>query len=53
MPRQRRIFDGALKAKVALDAIRGLKTVSELASQHKVSPARDTFMTDTPSGSLS
>ena len=36
MPRKRRLFDGAFKAKVALDAVRGLKTVSELAAFHKV-----------------
>ena len=43
MPRKRRLFDGAFKAKVALDAIRGLKTVSELASQHKVHPTQITL----------
>ncbi|WP_010582138.1 IS3 family transposase [Schlesneria paludicola] len=36
MPRSRRKFDGPFKAKVALDAIRGLKTTSELVSIHKV-----------------
>ena len=40
MPKKRRLFDGAFKAKVALEAIRGLKTVSELASQHKVHPTQ-------------
>lgn len=40
MPRKRRVFDGSFKAKVALDAMRGLKTVSELASQHKVHPTQ-------------
>lgn len=43
MPRQRRIFEGAFKAKVALDAIRGLKTVSELASLYKVHPTQITL----------
>lgn len=43
MPRQRRMFDGAFKAKVALDAIRGLKTVSELAALHKVHPTQITL----------
>ena len=43
MPRKRRVFDGAFKAKVALDAVRGLKTVSELASQHKVHPTQITL----------
>jgi transposase len=40
MPRRRRIFDGSFKAKVALDAIRGLKPVSELASLYKVHPTQ-------------
>ena len=40
MPRKRRVFDGTFKAKVALDALRGLKSVSELASQHKVHPTQ-------------
>lgn len=34
MPRKRRVFDGTFQAKVALDALRGLKSVGELASQH-------------------
>ena len=40
MSRKRRLFDGSFKAKVALDAVRGMKTVSELASQHKVHPTQ-------------
>jgi putative transposase len=40
MPRKRRVFDGTFKAKVALDALRGLKSMSELASQHKVHPTQ-------------
>lgn len=40
MSRRRRKFDGAFKARVALDAIRGLKTVSELAAIHKVHPTQ-------------
>ena len=43
MPRKRRVFDGTFKAKVALDALRGLKSVSELASQHKVHPTQITL----------
>jgi putative transposase len=37
------LFDGTFKAKVALDALRGLKSVSELASQHKVHPTQITL----------
>ena len=37
------MFDGAFKAKVALDAVRGLKTVSELAAFHKVHPTQITL----------
>lgn len=43
MPRKRRVFDGTFKAKVALDAVRSLKTVGELASQHKVHPTQITL----------
>ena len=43
MPRKRRVFDGTFKAKVALDAVRGLKSLSELASQHKVHPTQITL----------
>jgi transposase len=43
MPRKRRLFDGTFKARVALDALRGLKSVSELASQHKVHPTQITL----------
>lgn len=38
MARTRRRFDGNFKAKVALEAIRGLKTISEIAKQFKVHP---------------
>ena len=38
MARTRRRFDAGFKAKVALEAIRGLKTISELAKQFKVHP---------------
>ncbi len=43
MPRKRRLFDGSFKAKVALEAIRGLKTVSELAAFYKVHPTQITL----------
>ena len=36
MPRKRRLFEGPLNARMTLDAIRGLKPVSELASFHRV-----------------
>ena len=36
MARKRRIFGSAFKAKVALDAIRGLKTIGELVKQYQV-----------------
>ena len=32
MSRKRRLFEGAFTAKVALDAVRGLKAVSELVA---------------------
>ena len=35
MARKRRLFEASFKARVALDAVRGLKTVSELAALHK------------------
>lgn len=38
MARTRRRFDGVFKAKVALEAIRELKTISEIAKQFKVHP---------------
>lgn len=38
MARTRRRFDGKFKAKVAVEAIRGLKTISEIAQQFKVHP---------------
>ncbi len=43
MPRKWRLFDGAFKAKVALEAIRGLNTVSELAALYKVHPTQITL----------
>jgi transposase-like protein len=35
---QRRQFTGDFKAKVALEALRGGKTVQEIAGRHKVHP---------------
>jgi len=40
MSRKRRLFEASFKARVALDAVRGLKTVSELATLHKVHPSQ-------------
>jgi len=37
---QRRQFPGALKAKVALEAIKGDKTVNQIASMYQVHPNR-------------
>ncbi len=43
MARTRRRFDGKFKAKVALEAIRELRTVSEIAKQFKVHPNQVTL----------
>lgn len=40
MPRKRRSFSAAFKGKVALDALKGLKTISELAKQYQVHPTQ-------------
>ncbi len=40
MPAQRRQFTAEFKAKVALEAIKGIKTASELASQYNVHPVQ-------------
>ena len=36
--RKRRTFSDKFKAKVAIDAIRGVKTLEELATEYKVNP---------------
>lgn len=36
MARKRRIFNAPYKAKVALEAIKGHRTISELAAKHKL-----------------
>jgi len=36
MPRKQRVIDAIFKAKVALEAVCGVKTVSELAQQFRV-----------------
>lgn len=38
MTRQRKTFSADFKAKVALEAIRGVATTAEIASRHKVHP---------------
>lgn len=43
MARTRRRFDGKFKAKVALAAIRGLRTISEISKQFKVHPNQVTM----------
>lgn len=40
MARKRRVFSSTFKAKVALDAIREVKTIAELAKQHQVHPTQ-------------
>ena len=43
MARKRRRFDAAFKAKVALEAVRGAKTINEVAQQFKVHPNQVTL----------
>lgn len=38
MTRKRRQFSAKFKAKVAVDAIKGIKTLSELSTEYKVHP---------------
>jgi transposase-like protein len=38
MKRKKRTFTDQFKAKVALDAIKGIKTLAELATEYKVHP---------------
>jgi putative transposase len=40
MPTQRKQFTAEFKAKIAVEAIRGVKTTSELASQYGVHPVQ-------------
>ena len=42
MGRQRRIFSSALKARVAIQAIKAHHSVSELAGEHQVHPSQIT-----------
>lgn len=43
MPRVRRRFDAKFKSRVALEAVRGLKAISEIAKQFKVHPNQVTL----------
>jgi transposase-like protein len=38
MGRQRRTFTDKFKARVAIEAVKGVKTLAELAAEHKVHP---------------
>ena len=40
MKRTKRVFSSAFKAEVALEAIKGVKTVSELAQEYELHPAQ-------------
>jgi putative transposase len=42
MGRQRRKFSSALKARVAIEAIKGHRSISELAGEHQVHPSQIT-----------
>ena len=42
MGRQRRKFSSALKARVAIEAVKGHRSVSELAGEHQVHPSQIT-----------
>ena len=37
---KRKLFTGAQKAKVALEAVRGTKTINEIAQEHGVHPTQ-------------
>lgn len=40
MSRKRRNFSPSFKAKVALESVKGLRTISELAQKHKLHPTQ-------------
>lgn len=40
MARKRRSFTPAFKAKIALEAVKEIKTISEIAQKHKVHPTQ-------------
>ena len=41
MKRTKRVFSSAFKAEVALEAIKGVKTLSELAQEYELQPCTD------------
>lgn len=43
MTNKRRKLTGKFKAQVALDAVRGVKTLAQLATEHKVHPNQISF----------
>ena len=55
MKRTKRVFSSAFKAEVALEAIKGVKTVSELAQAYELHPApeREGFEPNAPICSIS
>lgn len=40
MTRKRRSFTSSFKAKVAIEAIKGVKTIAEIAQKHKLHPTQ-------------
>jgi len=40
MPRKRRSFTASFKAKIALEALKNQKTISEIAQKHKLHPTQ-------------
>ncbi len=43
MTRKRRKFTPSFKAKIALESIKGVKTISEIAQKHKIHPTQITL----------
>jgi len=48
MPGQRKRYDATFKAKVAIEAIKGQRTVNEIASAHQIHPHQVTQMEKAP-----
>ena len=51
MKQKRRRYSGALKAKVGLEALMGIKTTSQIAREHQVASAAGDAMEEDPPGS--